>query len=253
MTKSLNWKGDIMNEYYLFLAIGLVALLYSSVGHGGASGYLAIMTIYGLAPIEMRSSALMLNLVVAGTAFLSYYLAKPVNLKKLFPFLLGSVPAAFLGGLIVTSTPLYKILLSAVLIIAVVRLLISIRNNHYAIREIPFLPAILAGIGIGFLSGIIGIGGGILLSPLLILMRWASIKESACLSAAFIFINSVSGLIGITVTGLHVTSLMTICILVAFIGGLIGSSMGSRVFPVALVKYTLMMVLLVASYKLLLA
>ncbi len=240
-----------MTEFYLYLAIGLIALLYSSVGHGGASGYLAVMVIYGLAPVEMRSSALILNLIVAGTAFLSYYLVQRVNLKKLFPFLIGSVPAAFLGALIETSTPLYKILLSAVLIIAVIRLLLSIRNNNYETREIPFLPALLAGIGIGFLSGIIGIGGGILLSPLLILMRWASIKESACLSAAFIFINSSSGLIGITVTGLHVTSMMTICILVALVGGLLGSSMGSRLFPVALVKYTLMMVLLVASVKLL--
>ena len=242
-----------MSELYLFLAIGLVAILYSSVGHGGASGYLAVMVIYGLAPIEMRSSALILNLIVAGTAFLSYYLARHVKLKKLFPFLLGSVPAAFLGALIETGTPLYKILLSAVLIIAVIRLLLSIRNNHYDIREIPFLQALLAGIGIGFISGIIGIGGGILLSPLLILMRWASIKETACLSAAFIFINSASGLVGITITGLQVSSVMTICILVAFIGGLIGSTMGSRVFPVALVKYTLMMVLLVASFKLFLA
>ncbi len=242
-----------MTDIYLYLAIGLVAVLYSSVGHGGASGYLAVMTIYGLAPAELRSSALLLNIIVSGTAFLSYYFARPVNLKKLIPFLLGSVPAAFLGGLILTATPLYKMLLGGVLIIAVVRLLLSIRNNHYETREIPFLPALVAGTAIGFLSGIIGIGGGILLSPLLILMRWTTIKESACLSAVFIFINSISGLIGVSVTGLHVTSLMTICILVAFTGGLLGSTMGSRLFPAALVKYTLMIVLVVASFKLLVA
>ncbi|MFH1297565.1 MAG: sulfite exporter TauE/SafE family protein [Bacteroidota bacterium] len=242
-----------MGELYLFLAIGLVAVLYSSVGHGGASGYLAIWMLYGLVPAEMRSSALILNIIVSGIAFTNYYLAQSTNLKKLVPFLLGSVPAAFLGALTETSIPLYRMLLGAVLIIAVLRLLLSIRNNQYEIKDIPFIPALLSGIGIGFLSGVIGIGGGILLSPLLIVMRWASIKESACLSAAFILINSISGFSGILITGLHVSNMMVVCILVAFAGGLLGSSLGSRLFPARVVKYTLVVVLLFASFKLLMA
>lgn len=240
-----------MDEFYLVAAIGLVAVLYSSVGHGGASGYLALWTLYGLAPDEMRSSALLLNIIVSGIAFTNYFMAQSTNLRKLFPFLLGSVPAAFLGALTEASVPLYRMLLSAVLIFAVLRLLLSIRNNHYEIKDIPFVPALLAGIGIGFLSGVIGIGGGILLSPLLIFMRWASIKETACLSAAFILINSISGFSGILIGGLHVTSTMALSILVVVAGGFLGSSLGSHIFPARVVKYTLVIVLLFASIKLL--
>ncbi|MBE0646212.1 MAG: sulfite exporter TauE/SafE family protein [Bacteroidales bacterium] len=240
-----------MGDLYLYLAIGLIAAMYSSVGHGGASGYLAIWTLYGLAPEEMRSSALILNIIVSGIAFTNYYLAELPNLRKLMPFLLGSVPAAFLGALTQASTPLYRMLLGGVLIIAVLRLLLSIRNNQYQVRDIPFLPALLTGIGIGFLSGVIGIGGGILLSPLLIFMRWATIKESACLSAAFILVNSLSGFTGVLIGGLQVTGMMTISIVVAFAGGLLGSSLGSHFFPARVVKYTLVMVLLFASIKLL--
>ncbi|MFH1159495.1 MAG: sulfite exporter TauE/SafE family protein [bacterium] len=240
-----------MNEVTLYVAIGLVAVLYSSVGHGGASGYLAVMILYGLALVEMRSSALILNIVVSGTAFISYAVARPVNLKKLIPFLLGSVPAAFLGALMQTSTPFYKAVLAGVLGIAVLRLLLSVRNNQYEIRDVPFLPALFSGTGIGLISGMIGIGGGILLSPLLILMRWATIKETACLSAAFIFINSLSGLTGVMISGIHLSDNLIACILVAFAGGILGSSMGSRLFPASLVKYTLMVVLLFAGFKLL--
>jgi len=240
-----------MSELYLYAALGLVAVLYSSVGHGGASGYLAIWTLYGLAPQEMRSSALILNIIVSGIAFINYYFAESPNLRKLIPFLLGSIPAVFLGALTQASTPLYRMLLGGVLIIAVLRLLLSIRNHRYQIREIPFLPALFSGIGIGFLSGVIGIGGGILLSPLLIFMRWATIKESACLSAAFILVNSLSGFTGVVIGGLHVTSMMAVSIAVAFAGGLLGSSLGSHIFPVRVVKYTLVVVLLFASFKLL--
>jgi len=240
-----------MDDFYFYVAIGLVAVLYSSVGHGGASGYLAVMTLYGFAPAEMRSSALLLNLIVSGIAWVSYSSVRPGNKNKLIPFLLGSVPAAFLGALMQTSTPFYKALLGCVLLIAVLRLVLSVKKNDYETREIPFLAALFGGAGIGFISGMIGIGGGILLSPLLILMRWATIKDSACLSAAFIFINSLAGFAGVTISGIHLSGNLAACILLAFAGGVLGSSMGSRIFPVRLVKYTLMVVLLFAGFRLL--
>jgi len=239
-----------MNDLYFFLAIGMIAFLYSSVGHGGASGYLALMAVYGFAPAEMRSSALILNIIVSAVAFISFYSGSSVNLKKLTPFLLGSVPAAFLGAMIHLSTPIFRILLAAVLVFAILRLLLSIRNNNYDTRRIPFLTAFIWGILIGMISGMIGIGGGILLSPLLILMRWASIRESACFAAAFILVNSISGITGLFLGGIHLSSQIYFCILIAFTGGLLGSSLGSRYFPLSIIKYALMMVLLFAGFKL---
>jgi len=171
-------------------------------------------------------------------------------MRKLFPFVLGSVPAALLGAMMHTSTPVFRILLAAALVFAVLRLLLSIRNNNYEIRNIPFLSAVVAGTGIGLISGMIGIGGGILLSPLLILMRWASIRESACFAAAFILINSLSGITGLAISGTHLSSQIVNLIIAAFIGGCFGSAMGSRYFPVSLLKYALMLGLLFAGFKL---
>lgn len=240
-----------MTEIYLFVAIGLIAALYSSVGHGGASGYLAVMTILGFSLTEMRSYALIMNLVVSGTAFLSFYMATKTDLRKLLPFLAGSVPAAFAGALTGIDTPVYRILLCCVLVIAALRILLPASDDRRGTRKIPFFPALLAGAGIGFLSGVIGIGGGILLSPLLIIFRWAYVRETACLSAGFIFINSAAGLTGVAMNGLQTDPMLITCVLVAFTGGVLGSLSGSRFLPVAVIRYALVTVLLLAGFKLL--
>ena len=239
-----------MNEIYLFVAIGLIAFLYSSVGHGGASGYLALMTLYGFMPAETRSSALILNILVSGIAFFSYYNRQSVQLKKLAPFLLGSVPAAFLGSLVNTNVHLYKILVGIALVIAVVRMIMTLREHSYELTGVRTGWAVFAGIVIGFVSGLIGIGGGIILSPLLILLRWATIKETACLSALFILINSLTGFTGLMIHGISFNIYLVSFIFIAMAGGWAGSWVGSRHLPVPTLKFTLAMVLIFASVKL---
>jgi len=157
-----------LNELLFLTAISLVAFLYSSVGHGGASGYLGLLAIFGFAPNEMRSSALILNILVAGIAFLNYYRIGIFNFRKLIPFIIGSLPAAFLGSLINADVGLYKVLLGTILLFGILRMMLLLRTNAYTIRQVPFIEAFLLGVVIGFLSGLIGIGGGIILSPVLI-------------------------------------------------------------------------------------
>lgn len=238
------------NEIVLFLAISLIAFLYSSVGHGGASGYLALLIFWGFAPAETRSSALILNIIVSGIAFFCYYTSVRVQLKKILPFLMGSVPAAFAGSLISTEVGLYKILLGIVLLIAVVRMIMTLKDYQYEPLKVPFLWAFVSGTVIGFISGLIGIGGGIILSPLLILCRWASIREAACLSALFIFVNSTTGLAGIILQGITLNIFLIPCVIAAIAGGVAGSWIGSRHLPVPTIKFALAMVLLFASFKL---
>ncbi len=239
-----------MYEFLFIIAIGLVAFFYSSVGHGGASGYLALMTLIGFAPAEMRASALVLNTVVAGISFISYYASGSFNIRKLYPFILGSVPAAFLGAMITAEVGFYRVLLGAILFIGIFRMLLTFRSIGYSIRPVPMTTAFFIGATIGFFSGLIGIGGGVILSPILIIMRWATIKETAFLSAAFIVVNSMSGLIGLTISGFRVSSEIILLVLVAVAGGLAGSHIGSRHLPVAALKYLLAGVLLLASIKL---
>lgn len=239
-----------MNELFFLLAIGLVSFFYSSIGHGGASGYLLLMALFGFVPSEMRPSALILNILVSCIAFFSYYRTGYFNRHKLFPFILGSIPASFLGALIHIDFGIYKILLGIILIIGIIRMVLTFKTGEYSIRPFSYVPAFMIGSAIGFLSGLIGIGGGILLSPVLILMRWATIKETACLSAAFIVLNSVSGLTGLMVTGFSLSTSILLFLLAALAGGLTGSYVGSRHLAGLTLKYILAGVLLIASLKL---
>ncbi len=240
---------DIMIIFYVLLF--MVAFLYSSVGHGGASGYLALMALFGFAPEAMKPTALLLNLFVAGTAFLQFYRGKHFNWKIFMPLALASVPMAFLGGLIALDPEIYKKTLGVFLLIPVLRFIYPGPPATGKARSPKWNLSVLLGAGIGFLSGLIGIGGGIILSPVLLLLKWTDQKQTAAISALFIFVNSLSGLGGQFTRGVQFSQDMMLYVVLAFLGGLAGSYFGSLRFRQNTLKYLLALVLLLASIKLL--
>jgi uncharacterized protein len=239
-----------MGSELIVACIFIIALLYSSVGHGGASGYLAIMAIAGISPALMRSQALILNLFVAGSAFILFYRNGYFNRRLLTCFAITSVPAAYFGAHIHINPTLYKIILGICLLIAVVRILYRPAENTKPVRPVRISLALSLGFALGLLSGMIGIGGGIILSPLLILFRWSTVKESAGISAMFILLNSLSGLAGIMSQGFIPDRGSMIWIVAALTGGLIGSYFGSNRLPATGLKYILSGILCFAAIKL---
>ena len=237
----------------LFLVLlFFIAMLYSSVGHGGASGYLALMALFHFAPEVMRPSALLLNVFVSLIAWLQYSRTVELNKKLFFWLIAGSIPAAFAGALISVDNVVYKQILGVLLVFQAVRMLGFMKADFHGIKQPEMIPAILLGIAIGLISGMIGIGGGIILSPLLIMLGWANIRQTALISALFIFLNSLSGLSGLFVKGANFDSVLYIWIIVALGGGLIGSWLGSKKFHPATLKTLLGVILIVAGLKLIL-
>lgn len=228
-----------------------VAFFYAAVGHGGASGYLALMALYGVAPEEMKPTALMLNLFVSLTSFIQYYRGG-YFLKKLFiPIAVASVPLAFIGGMITVEENMYKRILGILLLFPVLRFFFFRNVEDSDLKDHNLVIAVITGGIIGFLSGMIGIGGGIILSPVLLLLQWTNQKQTAAISAAFIFVNSLAGLGGMLTQGISFTGNMLMYIAVAFTGGLLGAYFGAKQFNQNVLKYILAVVLLMASYKLL--
>jgi uncharacterized protein len=241
------------STYILILLLAFVAFLYASVGHGGASGYLAAMALMGVAPALMKSSALVMNLAVSLISFIGFYRAGHFKFKLFWPFALASVPMAYLGGQMVLTDAIYKKILAACIFISILRMLYQFKDQTDANKEIPIWAGLLSGAGIGLLSGMIGIGGGILLSPLMLLMRWASLKQTAAVSALFIFVNSLSGLVGqYQKGGIHLTDNLQYAVAATVFGGLLGSYFGSQKFNTKTLKYLLAFGLTIASFKLIL-
>jgi len=236
----------------LFLIIlFIVAFLYASIGHGGASGYLALMAIFGVEAVTMKSSAMVLNLFVAGISFYSYYKGGYFKWKILFPFVITSMPAAFFGAKFSIDPTFYKISLGFCLLIAVARMLLHVKSNENETMQTPNVTiALIIGAFIGLFSGMIGIGGGIILSPILIVLGWANLKQSAAISAAFIWLNSVTGLLGTLSSGVHLAPTILPWIVVALVGGFLGSWSGSFKFSEVKLRYILATVLVMASFKL---
>ena len=233
-----------------YALIFITAALYSSVGHGGASGYLAIMAIFSVTPENMRASALILNLFVAGISFYSYYRGGYFRPKLLLPFVILSIPFSFLGARLELNPTSYKIILGTFLLIAITRMLFTARKPE-TIRPVNVLIAVLVGAVLGLFSGMIGIGGGIILSPLLLLFRWANIKETAAVSAVFIVLNSASGLIGLASGGgLQPVNNIYLLIATGIAGSVLGSWIGREKFSHVKLTYLLATVLLFASFKL---
>lgn len=236
----------------LLLSVFLVAIAYSSVGHGGASGYLAVLSFFGLAPAAMAPGALMLNLLVAGTAFTAYHRKDYFVWRLVWPFLITSVPLAFLGGMLSVPPGVYMSVLAAALTFAAVRLLLAgpSKADEYLVEPPPLVVALPVGAVLGFVSGLIGVGGGIFLSPLLILLHWADAKRTAAASAAFIWINSAAGLYGhLSRQAVDWHGLLWL-VGAASAGGMIGSWLGAARVPGVWLRRVLGVVLLVATVKL---
>lgn len=233
------------------LALFAVAFLYASIGHGGASGYLAVMALFGIAPQHMKSAVLLLNLLVSLMSFLQYWHKGHFKARLFWPFAMASIPAAFVGALLPIWNNLYKQLLGACLLLSVFRLVMHPSQEDSEVHPPRWSIALLTGALIGLLSGILGIGGGILLSPLLLLFHWANMKQTAAVSALFIFVNSLAGIIGMTIQGTQINPQVIYWLIIAFAGGLSGAYLGSKKFNFTVLKYILAIVLLLASVKLL--
>lgn len=233
-----------------FVLLFLVAFLYSSVGHGGASGYLALMAIFSFSPDVMKPTALLLNLFVSMTSFIQFYRGKHFKWRIFLPFALMSIPMSFVGGLIKVDATIYNKILGLLLVIPIVRFLFFSNITVNEIKKSNLPLSLIIGAVIGFLSGLIGIGGGIILSPVLLLLKWTDMKQTAAISALFIFVNSCSGLAGQLTKGITLSPEMYTYVAVAFLGGLCGAYYGSLRFGQTALKYMLAVVLMAATYKL---
>ena len=240
---------DAAHFIFLFLAIGLVAFLYSSVGHAGASGYIATMTLFGVAPTIIRPTALVLNILVASIGAFQFWRAGHFSWKLFWPFALLSIPAAYLGGYLQPSASILRILIGIVLLFSAARLVF--RRSDPSQTAVPSRPmAVSVGAGLGFLAGLTGTGGGIFLTPLLLFCRWVHIRQAAAVSALFIWVNSIAGLIGYFTAVHSVPTLGIVLGAAAIVGGFVGSRLGSRHFPTRTISILLAIVLTIAGAKL---
>ena len=241
------------HQAILFIAVAMfvMAALYSTVGHGGGSGYLAVLAIAAIAPEQMRPTALLLNVVVSSIATWKFVATGTFRKDLFFPLICASVPAAFVGGFVEVPGNIYNPIVGVVLLYAAVRLFVPIKGTEQTKKPILYI-VLLAGIIIGFFSGIIGVGGGIFLSPLVLLLGWTTAKQTAAISAPFILVNSIAALGGIAADsgGLPVdTNFIAPFAIAVAIGGLVGASFGSKKLGHQGLRATLGVVLLVASVK----
>lgn len=229
------------------------ALLYSSVGHAGASAYLAAMALVGTTAATMRPTALVLNLIVAIIVIVRFGRAGRLPWRNLVPLAAGSVPMAFLGGSIDLPSEVYRPLVALVLLAGAWRLATaSARPDDEPTSGVPALPGVAAGAAIGLLAGLTGTGGGIFLTPLLVLAAWTGTREAAGLSGAFILVNSLAGLGGLLTGGVSLPPAIPLWMVSVAGGGLIGSWLGAARFSIVNLRRVLAIVLVLAAAKLVL-
>jgi uncharacterized protein len=239
------------------LAAGMLvaAFGYASVGHGGASAYLAALALAGVAPLEMRPIALLLNILVSSLATWKFYRAGHFHWRLFWPFAIVSIPLAYVGGAITLPGQAYKILVGVVLLYAAWQLWRSGRagNEMRELREPPLGWALLIGAAMGLLAGLTGVGGGIFLSPLLLMLGWAGTKQTSAVAAPFILVNSIAGFAAIALAkSAPLASYVWILAPAVIIGGWLGAEYGSRRFANPVVRRLLAVVLALAGAKMVL-
>jgi len=229
----------------------VVAFLYSAVGHAGASGYIAVMSLFSIAPATIKPVALVLNILVATLGAWQFWRAGHFSWRLFWPFALLSVPFAFLGGYLNLPSHVFKILVGFILLLSATRLLLRPPTDE-VFNDPPRAVALGAGAGIGLLAGLTGTGGGIFLSPLLIFMHWARATVASGVSALFILVNSLSGLLGNVAATKQLPVFALPLAVAAICGGAVGSYLGSQRFPHTAIKRLLAVVLTIAGLKLIL-
>jgi uncharacterized membrane protein YfcA len=246
---SISGNMDHSLHIGLYILFPIVAFLYASVGHGGASSYLMLMGLLGYAPESIRPLALLLNIVVSGIAFFMYQKSTVFQRKTFLILILFSMPAAFLGGSVELDPKMYQRILGILLLLpalALFRLLpIATQTQHQA----DTYKLAITGFSIGLVSGLIGIGGGILLSPILLFSGWANVKETALISALFICLNSVAGYVGGGYPLFQIEYPMTILLPLSILGGIAGAYLGSHRLQTPALRYLLATVLIIAACK----
>lgn len=236
---------------FITISIVVIAFLYSSVGHGGASGYIAVMSLFGIAPTLIKPTALILNIFVACIGSWQFWRMGFLSWKLFLSLAALSIPMSFLGGYLNLPTPIFKTILGVTLLLSAIRFLI--KPTEDTVSTEPILPiTLLVGGGIGLLSGLTGTGGGIFLTPLLLWMRWASAKTASAVSAMFILVNSISGLLGNLSATRQVPPFAAILLVAAVLGGTIGSYLGSHKLSHNVIQRLLSMVLIIAGLKIML-
>lgn len=239
-------------DWILYVLMPFAAFMYASVGHGGASSYLMILALMGFVPEEIRPSALILNMFVSMISFLNYRKTGKFPTSLFLSLILFSIPAAYLGGTLLLETGIYKKILGVLLLFPVLRFagVFPISEDQRIQRKWWMGPVL--GFAIGLLSGMIGIGGGIILSPIILMLGWAGVKETAALSALFIFLNSVSGFLGASVFHIEFSTQLWILLPLTVAGGALGAYLGAKKFSPKALKYLLALVLAFAAVKLIL-
>lgn len=240
---------DTQNLILLTSGVFIVAFLYSSVGHAGASGYIAVMSLLGITPLEIKPIALILNIFVASIASWQFHRAGHFTWRLFWPFSILSIPLALIGGYVNLPTYWFKVLVGTILLFSAVYLLI--RPPDETAVTAPNRPTTMViGAFLGLLSGLTGTGGGIFLTPLLIFMRWARVKTAGAVSALFILVNSVAGLTGNVAATKKLPGFAWVLVVAVLAGGSCGAYLGSRRFSPGIVKRMLAIVLVIAGVKL---
>jgi uncharacterized membrane protein YfcA len=233
----------------------VAAFGYAAVGHGGASAYIAAMALAGIAPAQMRPIALVLNILVSSIATYKFWRAGHFHWRLFWPFAIVSIPCAYVGGAIALPGQWYKILVGIVLLYAAWQLWLSGRRGDEmrALREPPLLAAMAIGAAMGLLAGLTGVGGGIFLSPLLLMLGWAGTKQTSAVSAPFILVNSIAGLAAVLMSkGVSLPDYVLILAPAVLVGGWLGAEYGSRKFANPVVRRVLAVVLALAGGKMVL-